>query len=608
MKGLFAAMLMLMPALVLADAASDAFNAGASFGKGSAGQGTGSLANPGGVTGAIPGYSANPPQSGYYGGVTGSDGGISGLGQAALGGNGAGQAVLDSGNKNPLPTIDPAAPFITIGKAAENDAAAITNGTSQQCTQSSVSKSVFEQFTCDRDVMVEKSCTRNGKPSGSMGAPVATTKTITIPPEDFVHFGRQFKVTIPEAIPNVTYAELIISGNAGTINTVGSFMGTPLVLDRTGPVHLNFFGPLLAGQVLTSSEFCAGNCNVVMKTLVQKIIEKRDVQFTLVLNSVAYTQTFVPSVNWSESCAVDKNNAVSTGSVCTSPGGYQTVTVDGVPRQVYSDCWQYTDTYMTSSGSSGNCGSLMNNSACTVNGVTCQQQSNGYCEHETVSYECQTVYSSTGLVCGGQYFCQNGDCSDTEGAGDSGFDTAVAKLAGLASAGEDVANLQDSINVKAFSGQTMSCRKAVAGFSNCCKDSGWGQDAGLSACNDDELALGKAKAKKITVSLGERCDHSVLGVCVQKSQVYCVFGGKLARIIQEQGRRDQLHVSFGSGSSPDCRGITVPELQSIDFDKINFADFYEDLLNNQRIPDTGSMVQQVKDRIAAQVNQQGGGR
>jgi len=90
--------------------------------------------------------------------------------------------------------------------------------------------------------------------------------------------------------------------------------------------------------------------------------------------------------------------------------------------------------------------------------------------------------------------------------------------------------------------------------------------------------------------------------------VYCVFGGKLARIIQEQGRRDQLHVSFGSGSSPDCRGITVPELQSIDFDKINFADFYEDLLHNQRIPDTGSMVQQVKDRIAAQVNQQGGGR
>jgi conjugal transfer mating pair stabilization protein TraN len=100
----------------------------------------------------------------------------------------------------------------------------------------------------------------------------------------------------------------------------------------------------------------------------------------------------------------------------------------------------------------------------------------------------------------------------------------------------------------------------------------------------------------------------VLGVCVQKSKVYCVFGGKLARIIQEQGRRDQLHVSFGSGDNPNCRGITVPELQNIDFDRINFADFYEDLMNNQKIPDSSVMVKQVKDRIAAQVNQQTGGK
>ncbi|MBF4211580.1 conjugal transfer protein TraN, partial [Pseudomonas donghuensis] len=107
-------------------------------------------------------------------------------------------------------------------------------------------------------------------------------------------------------------------------------------------------------------------------------------------------------------------------------------------------------------------------------------------------------------------------------------------------------------------------------------------------------ALGKAKAKKITVSVGERCDHKVLGACIQKSKVYCVFDGKLARIIQEQGRRDQLGEKFGSGDSPDCRGITVPELQSIDFDKINFSDFYEDLMKNQKIPDTSAQVQQIK--------------
>ncbi|EOD9015565.1 conjugal transfer protein TraN, partial [Enterobacter hormaechei] len=154
----------------------------------------------------------------------------------------------------------------------------------------------------------------------------------------------------------------------------------------------------------------------------------------------------------------------------------------------------------------------------------------------------------------------------------------------------------------------ISYQGLVRTFPNCCKDSGWGQSAGLASCDDEEKAIGKAKAKKITVSVGERCDRKVLGACIQKSQVYCVFDGKLARIIQEQGRRDQLGVKFGSGDSPNCRGITVPELQSIDFDKINFSDFYEDLMKNQKIPDTSTQVQQIKERIAAQVNQQGGGK
>lgn len=250
----------------------------------------------------------------------------------------------------------------------------------------------------------------------------------------------------------------------------------------------------------------------------------------------------------------------------------------------------------------------LGNPACTLSSHSCTTTESGICTHQSETYQCQKTWSSSGLVCGGEYICQSGACDETNGTGDNGFDTAVAKLAGLASAAEDVRDQNSTIDVRAFTGKAMSCRKAFAGFSNCCKDSGWGQDTGLAACNDDELALGKAKAKKITVSVGDRCDRQVLGACIQKSQVYCVFDGKLARIIQEQGRRDQLGVKFGSGDSPDCRGITVPELQSIDFDKINFSDFYEDLMKNQKIPDTSTQVQQIKERIAAQVNQQGGGK
>jgi conjugal transfer mating pair stabilization protein TraN len=44
---------------------------------------------------------------------------------------------------------------------------------------------------------------------------------------------------------------------------------------------------------------------------------------------------------------------------------------------------------------------------------------------------------------------------------------------------------------------------------------------------------------------------------------YCQFDSKLAQIVQQQGRNGQLHIGFGGASSPDCRGITVAELQGL---------------------------------------------
>lgn len=607
MKQLIAAAMLLLPSVVMADAASDAYNAGSAFGKGNAGQGTGSFSNPGAVTGSIPGYTANPPESGYYGGVQGGDGGLADKGQEALQNSDAGQAIIDSGVKNPLPVIEPEAPYITIGKDAESAADGIVNGigNSQQCQETTVNKTVFEKYTCERDVWVEQSCVRNGTAGGGYGQPVVTTKTITINPNDWNIANRILSFTVPEDMV-ITSGTLKMDTPAWMLDARGTFMGTSLTLSYSQTFTLNVSGMVVKkGQAISSSQFCDNDCGKISKSLIDQQM-KSYAKFTLVLTARDSYTPFEGKVTWAESCGFSKSGAVKTNSVCTVAGGNRTITFDGKTRTVYSSCWQYTDMYLVKSNSKGTCETLMNNKACTSTGTTCTTKNGSYCEHETVNYDCQKTYSSGGLVCGGQYYCKTGDCNDTSGAGDSGFDTAVAKLAGLASAADDVKKQQDGIDVRAFTGSVMSCRKAVAGFSNCCKDSGWGADTGLASCNSNEMALGKAKAKKVTVAVGERCDKEVLGVCLQKSKVYCVFGGKLARIIQEQGRRDQLRVGFGSGKSPDCRGITIPELQGIDFDKINFADFYEDLMNNQKIPDTATQVKLIKDRIAAQVNQQGG--
>lgn len=160
------------------------------------------------------------------------------------------------------------------------------------------------------------------------------------------------------------------------------------------------------------------------------------------------------------------------------------------------------------------------------------------------------------------------------------------------------------INVRAFTGKAKFCKKFAAGFSNCCKDSGWGQDVGLARCSSEEKALAKAKKDKLTVSIGEFCSKKVLGICLEKKRSYCQFDSKLAQIVQQQGRNGQLHIGFGGASSPDCRGITVEELQRIDFNMLDFTNFMDDLMKNQKIPENDVLTNKTKERIKEIMSQQ----
>lgn len=610
----FAAMMVaFLPGTVAAD---EAFNAGASFGKDHAGQGTGNLSSPGSVSGAIPGYTANPPQSDYYGGVKGGDSGLADKGLSEMQGNNAAQSIISSGSTNPPPVIDPNAPFITIGKDAESHADGVMAGTGQQCTEATVSKSVFENFQCSADVAVQKTCTRDTKMDGHY-EDQSTTAVVAIPAAT-TRLVRLDDLTLELSWPLTAGATMLsgtmtLSGMRLTMTPASSTFTMYGGSTWLGTDKNQSFGLNVAQQVVPAdgrirariTHHIPNTIRLLSMGIYQEPYASNTnlLQFAPTIAIATTKKVWVPSTSTPAVCPESPGGKL-TSSVCSIPGGDRQVTVDGVTQTVHSDCWQYTDTYLVSENTTGTCASLIDDAACTKSAETCAEYVDGECSHKDYTYQCQKVYSSSGLVCGGDYICKSGDCDGTNGAGDSGFDEAVAKLAGLASAGQDVANSQDELNVKAFTGEAKSCRKAFAGFANCCKDSGWGQDVGLASCDSDEKALGKAKAKKITVGVGDRCDHKVLGVCVQKSQVYCVFQGKLARIIQEQGRRDQLGVGFGSGENPDCRGITVDELQRIDFDRVNFSDFYEDLMNSVKIPDTDTMVKQVKDRIAAQVQQQ----
>ncbi|MGU7277844.1 type-F conjugative transfer system mating-pair stabilization protein TraN [Salmonella enterica subsp. enterica serovar Morehead] len=585
--------------------ANEQFNQGMQQGKASKGQGADAIQGfkPAEV---IPGYTTSPAESGYYGGVTSSGVDMTSPGSAAMNSSEAGKAITESILNTPpdnKPSLD--APFIAEGLAMKDKAETITGGGFDGCVDQPASFTEITTHQCLRDTKIEQYCTRTATIVGDWKE-TTEIKTYTLTASSFSRSGKQivFSVAAPEA-GVIHSASLNVTTQNYLWNSRASFMNTTFNLGWNDTIALGGATgmTLTSGQVLSGTS-CSGNgsCTGSLDDIIFKELTGGNTRFTLTLVMQVKSREWVPLVEWSESCPFSKSEGAMTGSQCVEPGGVRTVVVEGKTYSIHQDCWKWQDTYLTQTETEGTCGEYMKDSACTVTRSQCADTVDVFCVSQLVTYSCERKKEGNGQICGGEFFCKDGSCAQGQTGTSNMFGQAVSALAAVAAAGEDVAELNGE-NVRAFTGEGKSCKKFAAGFNNCCKDSGWGQDVGLSSCSSDEKALGKAKEKKLTVYVGEYCSKKVLGVCLEKKRGYCQFDSKLARIVQEQGRRDQLGVGFGSGKSPDCRGITVDELQRLDFGVMNFSDFYSDLEAGSEIPEDQALLKKAQDIIAEKMKE-----
>lgn len=605
----------LMPVLAIAttmagvNAFADAdaqYRAGADFARQVQGQGESSLKNFN-PSASIPNYTASPGEKKYYGGVTATgDGALKADGTTGWTTNEATKAVTDSFVNNPKEPISPDAPFIKASQDVQSRADTIIGKTGQtQCEAQNISRSEFTNYTCERDLLVEQACTRTASITGDWKE-TTETKTYTITSFNFSRSGKQivFSFTSPEAgmvnsaSLNVTTQNYLWNSRANFMNTIFN-LGWNATIGLTGATGLT----LTKGQTVQGSS-CSGNgsCTGTVDNIIYNDMASGKTRFTLTLIMQVKSRVWIPRVEWGESCPFSKSEGTLKKTECIEPGSTKTVVVEGKPYQVTQACWKYKDTYMTQAADNGTCKTYMNNPACTLASRTCAftAEDGSGCLHEYATYSCETRTSGQVMICGGDTFCLDGDCERAQNGKNNDFAPVVSALAALAAAGKDVAAI-NSVNVRAFTGSAKFCKKFAAGFSNCCKDGGWGQDVGLARCSSEEKALGKAKENKLTVSIGEFCSKKVLGVCLEKKRSYCQFDSKLAQIVQQQGRNGQLHIGFGKASSPDCRGITQTELQQINFEALDFSNFFDDLQKNKKIPDNDTLTKRVREEIAAQL-------
>lgn len=628
-------------ALSLGFAAND-YKTGSEFANGLKNTGTDTIknTNPANI---IPNYSANPSESGYYGGVTrGGSGGLEKSGSQALHSNDAGQVVMAVFKNKPKDTLDLDAPFIKGGLDMRDKAEDIPGGNTGICQEVTLDKTEFTSHQCERTPAVELACTRTARIE--LNAKIMKkTRQVT----------KMVRLELNRKVRSVDYRHAFASPEAGKLISVSLDSDAVLIPYNNNcserksartcmnsiDEKMQFFGktfPVTVVKYPRANSSCSGgendHCNYYTHDGVGKIHTTFEVNQEVTLGqtflltktsknyrsnyrggfdvSVTFTYEYDdveanPEIILTAVCPFDQSEEVKIATQCTEKGGPKTVIYGGKSFTLNSDCWSYKDTYVSQSADNGSCQQYMSNKACTLVGTVCQESVNGLCLREQASFSCQKGLSGTAQLCGTALICASGECDQIQNDKANRFQKAVSALASVSAAGKDVAELND-VNVKAFTGKRYTCRKAAAGFSNCCKGGGWGSDVGLAHCDSEEKALGKAKSRNLTIYVGSYCSNKVLGVCLQKKEAYCVFDSKLAKIVQEQGRGGQLRIGFGSAKNSDCRGITVDELQAINFEQLNFVDFYSDLESGTDIPADQELIDRVKNQIANGLQGQGG--
>lgn len=166
--------------------AADDYNAGSEFANSLKNTGTNTIknTNPANI---ISNYTANPSESGYYGGVTsGAASELENAGVKAMNDTDAGQATMEVMKNRPPDKLDLDAPFLKAGidmrEKAESESGQIT----VPCQDVTLDKTEITSHQCERTPAASLACTRTAKITWEE-VEGWENQTIVMPPSDFAY-------------------------------------------------------------------------------------------------------------------------------------------------------------------------------------------------------------------------------------------------------------------------------------------------------------------------------------------------------------------------------------------------------------------------------------
>lgn len=107
-------------------------------------------------------------------------------------------------------------------------------------------------------------------------------------------------------------------------------------------------------------------------------------------------------------------------------------------------------------------------------------------------------------------------------------------------------------------------------------------------CETEEFEMNAQRELKSCHYVGSYCKTKVLGQCIEQREAHCCFTSPLSRIMQEQVRL-QTGQGWGSAESPQCGGIPVDTLASIDWDAVNLDEWLAILASEGMYAGSGAL-------------------
>lgn len=542
----------------------------------------------------IPGYQANVPQEQYYGGVTQKNTRLESDAQSEMLTNKMGKEVVEGFNQRPSYRINPNSESMQKLHRIAEQGDAIMRGQNTGTTTCTL-KPQQCNYTWQ-----EKTCLSTKETGALRCAKHLRLDVIPYKTETYRLYLRHKRMSHRpyKVLVNLNQTDTCTQGKS-TCYTLyqGSQVASPIVF----PEH--------CVSVKISITDKKG------LVLIEKTVSCKDKTLSLKVGKCVlghcrapYTHTVSMTVEsyqskeyWDNQCQHLEQKTkegfchVTQSLTCVEPN--KTRVINEVPFT--RACWKERASYVCGGQGENTCDFTQLNQ-CEQSASACVKEKEGRCMTFKQTYQCPiNQCTNNELICGQDAFCLEGDCSTPhyKPSDENEFKKAMSSLSAVA----DASKTFDGNANYLFKGQKMECSDLMLDVANCCRDEGWGIDLNLVHCSDEEKKLGKDRENKLVVPTGRYCYKRKKfpggSVCVESHQTFCVFQSKLARIVQEQGRRNQLGIDFGYGQYSNCSGITPEQMQLIRFEHIDFSEFYQDIKGKMKEPNYQQTANGIGERL-----------